>query len=273
MAAAAAIIATLAFGIRYFVENEIVKPEVAITDQTESSGELQDFDSAKAPVATLSEDSNQILAFEDREANRSISRERIAAPKASTAENTRVEPLADTNFAIPETDASSIAAEEKEIAAAPIMERTKTDDATQQLQKPSAARSITSNTIFLPERMIIGKLTNASGEPLIGATVAANGTDRGTTTGLNGDFTLPVTPDMKELTFSYTGFETTAISIGKNDTVRVQLKENQVALSEIVGSDYATKNREAKKWIVNCKGRCRVFRQHNCLHHAAVLTN
>jgi|GEM_PF-934566 len=267
--AAAAVIATLAFGIRYFVENEQVRPEVAIIEQPEPRAENREQRAESREPGTGNREpgtgnreqgaetltSEETLVFEDKNENRSIARERIAAQKTSKAENTRVEPLADTNFTIVEKDAPSIAAEEKEIAAAPTIERAKTDDAMPQLQKPSAARSITSNTIFLPERMIIGKLTDARGEPLIGATVAANGTDRGTTTGLNGDFTLPVTPDTKELTFSYTGFETTAIAIGKNDMVRVQLKENTQGLSEVVVSEYGTNKRESKKMDSQLQGK------------------
>lgn len=252
VAAVAAVIATLAFGIRYFVDNAGVQSKVAVREEQATSREQQETippANAEPSIAILSEDSNQAMAFEDRKAlaNQNSNRENLLKPTSPAKENTRVEQFADTNFNSIETQAPAIAAEEK--PALTQLDQAKTMSEPSQLQKLNAARSVAPSAHFLIERIIIGKLTNTKGEPLVGVVVSTDSKDSGTVTGLDGDFTLPVPAQTKELVFSPIGFQSTTVPIGKNDTVIVQLKESGEALSEVVVSGYNTQKQkvEARK--------------------------
>ncbi|HRQ51332.1 MAG TPA: carboxypeptidase-like regulatory domain-containing protein, partial [Agriterribacter sp.] len=57
---------------------------------------------------------------------------------------------------------------------------------------------------------VSGKVTNERGQPLEGATVLIKGTDNGTKTDANGNFTLEAAPNAI-LVISYVGFETTEV--------------------------------------------------------------
>ncbi|MCY7328149.1 MAG: carboxypeptidase-like regulatory domain-containing protein, partial [Saprospiraceae bacterium] len=79
--------------------------------------------------------------------------------------------------------------------------------------------------ILAAQRMVSGTVTNNSGEPLIGATVKARGTTRGTLTDVVGHYQLEVPPEATVLVFSYTGSQTLEISLGTGETVDALLAE------------------------------------------------
>jgi len=81
-----------------------------------------------------------------------------------------------------------------------------------------------------------GTITDAEkGEPLIGATVVVKGTSLGTTTDINGKFSLQVPTASATLVISYTGYETRQQSVdGSNAMVTIGLSEGSSKLEEIV---------------------------------------
>ncbi len=86
----------------------------------------------------------------------------------------------------------------------------------------------------LAQRTVSGVVTDAgTGEPLIGANVGVKGTVTGTTTNLEGDFTLRVPDDATALIVSYIGYTRQEVSIVGVDRLQVAL-ERGVALDEIV---------------------------------------
>ena len=58
---------------------------------------------------------------------------------------------------------------------------------------------------ILAQRTLTGKVTDTSGEPLIGASVLIKGTSTGTVTDLDGNFELSVPGGSQVLVFSFTG--------------------------------------------------------------------
>jgi len=92
--------------------------------------------------------------------------------------------------------------------------------------------------------MVSGTVTNNSGEPLIGATVKARGTTRGTLTDVVGHYQLEVPPEATILVFSYTGSQTLEISLGTGETVDALLAEGY-ELNDVVviGSRSATRTK------------------------------
>ena len=78
-------------------------------------------------------------------------------------------------------------------------------------------------------------LSKSDGAPLIGATVICGATQTGTTTDLNGTFTLSV-PEGETLTFSYVGFHSTDATAAPEMTIL--LEENSEMLENVVVVGY-----------------------------------
>lgn len=99
------------------------------------------------------------------------------------------------------------------------------------------------NIVLEAQTTVSGKLTDETGESLIGASVLVNGTTIGTTTDFNGDFSLSV-PDVNnsDLTISYTGFESQQISLNGQTNISVVMREGTI-LEDVVIVGYATKKR------------------------------
>jgi TonB-linked SusC/RagA family outer membrane protein len=84
------------------------------------------------------------------------------------------------------------------------------------------------------QRTISGKVTDAGGEPLIGASVVVKGTSSGTVTDIDGSYSISVPSDSKVLVYSYTGYESKDVELGASNTVDVILAEGAEQLSEVV---------------------------------------
>ena len=78
--------------------------------------------------------------------------------------------------------------------------------------------------------------------PLIGATVMEKGTNNGTVTDFEGNFSLSVKPGAT-LVISYVGYESVEVKAGSN--VHVNLKEDGHVVNEVVVIGYGTQRREA----------------------------
>lgn len=80
---------------------------------------------------------------------------------------------------------------------------------------------------------IKGKVVGATDkEPLIGATVQAVGSSQGTATDLNGEFSLTVADNVKQLMVSYVGYDSKLVAA--TSEVNVELKESGNNLEEVV---------------------------------------
>ncbi|MEM1321511.1 MAG: TonB-dependent receptor [Bacteroidota bacterium] len=95
------------------------------------------------------------------------------------------------------------------------------------------------------ERIIKGKVSSENGEPLIGATVQVKGAGQGTTTNIDGTFSIAV-PDEETivLVVSYVGFVTQEIALDGQREISVVLVESLAQLEEIVVIGYGTGTKE-----------------------------
>lgn len=83
-------------------------------------------------------------------------------------------------------------------------------------------------------RTVSGVVTGASDkEPIIGATVMVQGSQRGTATDFDGKYSIEVS-DNDVLNFSYVGMTPTSVKVGNRSTINVELKENAQVLDEVV---------------------------------------
>lgn len=99
----------------------------------------------------------------------------------------------------------------------------------------------TKNTIKQKEeKKISGKVTDIFGEPIIGATVRVSGSgiDNGTITDINGAFSFPISADDKEIVCSYIGCTTISIPLRNKNVLTIILKEDNIALQEVVVTGY-----------------------------------
>ena len=90
-------------------------------------------------------------------------------------------------------------------------------------------------------KQVSGHVTDSQG-PLIGATVMEKGTNNGTVTDYEGNFSLNVNPGAT-LVVSYVGYESQEVKAA--DGMRVNLKEDGHVVNEVVVIGYGTQRREA----------------------------
>lgn len=93
-----------------------------------------------------------------------------------------------------------------------------------------------------PIKRITGKVTNAKGDPVVGASVKVKNTSKGTSTNADGLFVI----DAKEsdiLTVDFVGFLQQNVTVGTNNVVNVVLEEDIQQLEDIVVVGYGKQNK------------------------------
>ncbi|MFZ4724879.1 MAG: SusC/RagA family TonB-linked outer membrane protein, partial [Paludibacter sp.] len=85
---------------------------------------------------------------------------------------------------------------------------------------------------------VMGTVTDASGEALIGVNVIIKGSSKGTITDLNGKFGLSVPGTYSTLTFSYIGYLSQEVKVGTQKTLTVVMQSSSKNLEEIVVVGY-----------------------------------
>lgn len=90
---------------------------------------------------------------------------------------------------------------------------------------------------------VTGVVSDAQGEPVIGATVREQGTTTGVVTDLNGRYELQVKSEKSTLAVSYVGFIPQTIVVGKNRTHNVTLTEDSHLLQDVVVVGYGTQKK------------------------------
>jgi TonB-linked SusC/RagA family outer membrane protein len=90
---------------------------------------------------------------------------------------------------------------------------------------------------------VSGQVVDQSGESLIGATVRVKGTQGGSVTDMDGNFTLDV-PSNATLTVSYVGYKDRDIAVrGRADLGQIQLESDSHMLEQVVVVGYGTQKK------------------------------
>lgn len=92
-------------------------------------------------------------------------------------------------------------------------------------------------------RTIKGLVTDANGEPLIGCNVVVVGDNAGVITDINGQFTLHVPAEAKQIKISYIGYVDQIVNIQDRADFKITLKEDNNALEEVVVVGYGTQKK------------------------------
>ena len=107
-------------------------------------------------------------------------------------------------------------------------------------EKIPTKESIILEEIDVQKRTINGNVSDSEGNPLPGAAIQEVGTQNGTTTDFDGNFSIEIENDNAELQFSFIGFKSQTVNVGSSDTINVTLLADASSLDEIVVTGYGT---------------------------------
>ncbi|MCV9930762.1 TonB-dependent receptor [Flavobacterium sp. LS1R47] len=115
-----------------------------------------------------------------------------------------------------------------------------------QISTAAPSKSTTYNRIDLAfvQKIVKGKVTDASGLPLPGVNVLIKGTSIGVQTDYNGEFAIEVADNQTVLVISYMGMQEQEVTIGKGPIV-VTLKEAGEQMDEVVIVGYSKIKKES----------------------------
>ncbi len=95
-------------------------------------------------------------------------------------------------------------------------------------------------TVFSQVKTVTGKVTEEDGAPLTGVTVIIKGTTTGTTTDMDGNYSLSFDNEDAILVYSFIGYATEEIPAIGQTVINIILKEEATELEEIVVIGYGT---------------------------------
>lgn len=104
----------------------------------------------------------------------------------------------------------------------------------------SAALSLQAQT----RNQVSGRVTDAAGEPLVGATVVVVGTTTGTTTDIDGNYAINA-PTAGQLKFSYIGYAEQTVEIGTQSVINITLQDDSQVLKDVVVIGYGTMEKKS----------------------------
>ena len=90
------------------------------------------------------------------------------------------------------------------------------------------------NAAFAQSRLITGKVSDAKANGLPGVSIILKGSTSGTTTDVNGNYTINAPSAESILTYSYIGFDSQVKAVGNQSVIDVLLAENTAQLNEVI---------------------------------------
>lgn len=88
---------------------------------------------------------------------------------------------------------------------------------------------------------VSGRIVSAEdGEPLVGASVMVKGSQLGTISDVDGNYSIVLPQDKRQLTFSYIGYQSQTRTVAPGSTLNIRLKEDQATLEEVVAVGYGS---------------------------------
>jgi TonB-linked SusC/RagA family outer membrane protein len=90
---------------------------------------------------------------------------------------------------------------------------------------------------------ISGRVYDQYNDPMIGAVITVKNTAKGTTTDMDGNYSIQGVNENDVLIFSYMGYDTQEITAGNRSVINVTLSESSIALEQVVVVGYATQKK------------------------------
>lgn len=98
---------------------------------------------------------------------------------------------------------------------------------------------------------VSGKITDAmTNEGIPGATILEKGTNNGTVTNVDGEYTIKVANDSSVILISFIGYETIEMTVGSNTKINLALVEELQTLDEVIVIGYGTQKKIDKTGAV-----------------------
>ena len=97
-------------------------------------------------------------------------------------------------------------------------------------------------TVSAQNKTITGKVSDENGAPVLAASIVVKGSNAGTSSDINGEFSISVPEDAKTLTVSSTGYVTKEVPIVGN-TISVTLAKSLSNLQEVVVVGYGSQKK------------------------------
>ena len=93
-------------------------------------------------------------------------------------------------------------------------------------------------------RTVKGKVVDATGESVIGASILEKGTTNGVITDIDGNYSLTVSSPHAIVVISYIGYKTVELSASSKDLQHVVMSEDSEVLAEVVVVGYGSQKKE-----------------------------
>lgn len=113
---------------------------------------------------------------------------------------------------------------------------------------------LTFGIVYAQQEITVSGTVSDENMPLPGVNVFVEGTQNGTTTDFDGNYTLSGVPENATLQFSFMGYETQDIPVDGRTEINVTMSEDSEALDEVVVVGYGTQRREAVTGSVSSIG-------------------
>lgn len=96
----------------------------------------------------------------------------------------------------------------------------------------------TQTTPVILEKPIRGSVKDDKGESIVGASITVKGTNKGTTSDVNGNFSMSVPNESDLLIISFVGYESQEVYVGNKTNFEIVLKSDLKQLDEVVVVGY-----------------------------------
>src|SRR5690606_11944283 len=101
----------------------------------------------------------------------------------------------------------------------------------------------TSTTPDAVQQTVSGNITDEAGMPMLGVNIIEKGTNNGTTSDFDGNYTIRVSSSDAVLVFSFIGYESKEITVGNQSTINTKMVPSAAALDEVVVVGYGTQKK------------------------------
>ncbi|MGY5354494.1 SusC/RagA family TonB-linked outer membrane protein [Wenyingzhuangia sp. IMCC45467] len=100
----------------------------------------------------------------------------------------------------------------------------------------------TNVSIYAQQKVVTGTINDSSSIPMIGVNVVIKGTNKGTATDFDGNYSISVS-EGQTLEFSYLGYKTKEIVVGSGNTYNLTLESDSTELDAVVVVGYGTQKK------------------------------
>lgn len=107
----------------------------------------------------------------------------------------------------------------------------------------SKTKSTVTSGTNVQQSTVTGTVKDSNGEPLPGVTIVIKGTTQGTSTNIDGEFTLTAVPANATLVVSFVGMKSQEITVGSETSFEIVLEADAIGLEEVVAIGYTVRKK------------------------------